>query len=207
MVQSPTRAKEKKLAAAGYHLIAGIDEVGRGALAGPVVAAAVILPPRLKAPWLKLVRDSKQLSSSQREALFPPIEQAAMARGIGIVPAEEIDTEGIVAATRRAMCLAVNQLSCAADFLLIDALDLPALPIPQESLIRGDCLCFSISCASILAKVTRDRIMREMDTLYPGYGFQQHKGYGTEEHLSSLRRLGPSPVHRRSFAPVKELLR
>lgn len=207
MVQSPTRAKERKLAAAGYHLIAGIDEVGRGALAGPVVAAAVILPPRLKAPWLKLVRDSKQLSSSQREALFPLIEQAAVARGIGIVPAEEIDTEGIVAATRRAMCLAVNQLSCAADFLLIDALDLPALPIPQKSLIRGDCLCFSISCASILAKVTRDRLMREMDTLYPGYGFQQHKGYGTEEHLSSLRRLGPLPVHRRSFAPVKELLR
>lgn len=204
--QLPTRARERKLAAAGYHLIAGIDEVGRGALAGPVVAAAVILPCRLKAPWLKAVRDSKQLTSSQRETLFPLIRNAAVTAGIGIVPAEEIDTLGIVPATRQAMCLAVNQLSCPPDFLLIDALELP-LSIPQESLIKGDCLCFSISCASILAKVTRDRLMEELDALYLGYGFKRHKGYGTKEHLASLRQWGPSSVHRRSFAPVGELLR
>lgn len=207
MVQLPTWANEKRLRAMGYHLIAGIDEVGRGALAGPVVAAAVILPLRLRAPWLKSVRDSKQLTPSQREALFPLIMKAAVATGIGIVPAEKIDTQGIVPATRQAMCLAVNQLSCTPDFLLIDALDLPALLFPQESLIRGDCLCFSISCASILAKVSRDRIMKELDALCPGYGFKEHKGYGTREHLSCLSRLGPCIVHRRSFAPVKGLLR
>lgn len=195
---------EKSLAEQGYQLVAGIDEVGRGALAGPVVAAAVVLPCDPDSPWLSLVRDSKQLTPRRREALFPRIQEVAVAIGIGMVPAEEIDIHGIFKATRLAMEQAASRLSCSPHFLLIDGMSLPGLPLLQKKVIGGDGLCLSIACASIIAKVTRDRLMVEFDGLYPGYGLAKHKGYGTREHLSNLRQLGPSPIHRHSFTPVRE---
>ena len=203
MSSRPSFVEERRLHRQGYRLIAGIDEVGRGALAGPVAAAAVVLPRGLKTPWLAQVRDSKELTAARREYLSAHIHEVALAMGIGMVPAEAIDVMGIVAATRLAMGRAIEQISPSPEFLLIDALKLPALALPQKSLVRGDKLCLSIACASIVAKVTRDRLMREMDGHYPGYGFARHKGYGTERHLSSLRELGACPIHRRSFAPMR----
>ena len=190
----------------GYRYIAGVDEVGRGALAGPVVAAAVILPCRFKAAWLRHVNDSKLLTPDKREYLFDHIQEAAISTGVGIVSHRIIDTRNIVRATRMAMKRAIAQLSPAADTLLIDFLSLPEVPIPQKGIVNGDGLCFSIACASIIAKVTRDHLMIEMDAVYPGYKLGKHKGYCTEEHVAHLNRLGPSPIHRRSFHPVKEML-
>jgi len=189
----------------GYRLIAGIDEVGRGALAGPVTAAAVILPPRIDTPWQDEIRDSKQLSPSRREYLFQHIKETAISAGIGMVPPETIDTQGIVKATKSAMKTAIERLSPAPDYLLIDYLLLPEVPLPQKGITSGDRLCFSIACASIIAKVTRDRFMIQLDRDYPGYGLAKHKGYGTREHLSCLCRMGTCPIHRRSFRPVREV--
>jgi ribonuclease HII len=203
--QAPSFAEEAELQGQGCRFVAGIDEAGRGPLAGPVVAAAVILPCPLDVPWLSQVKDSKQLTPVRREYLFQHIWETATAIGVGTVPHDVIDCQGIVSATRLAMKQAIDQLSPPADYLLIDYLRLPGVPVPQKAITSGDILCFSIACASIIAKVTRDRLMREVDGAYPGYGFAQHKGYGTKEHLACLRRLGPSPVHRRSFRPVKEL--
>jgi ribonuclease HII len=202
----PTFAKEQGLWQQGYRLIAGIDEVGRGPLAGPVVAAAVILPCDSDAPWLLQVRDSKRLRPRKREFLSESIREAAAAIGIGAVSPETIDEKGIVASTRLAMRYAVEQLAQTPDFLLIDAITLPDLAIPQEGIIRGDALSLSIAAASIIAKVARDRLMIEFDSLYPGYGFSRNKGYATPEHLSNLKHLGPCPIHRKSFRPVRELL-
>jgi ribonuclease HII len=202
-----TLAEERRLPGQGYRHIAGIDEVGRGALAGPVVAAAVVLPRGLRAFWLAQVRDSKELTPAQREWLSALIREVATAVGIGWMPAEAIDAQGIVPATRLAMARAVEEVSPSPDFLLIDALKLPSLSQPQLSLVRGDKYCPSISCASIVAKVARDQLMREMDGLYPGYGFSRNKGYGTGFHLSSLMEQGACPIHRRSFAPVAGNLR
>lgn len=202
----PSWAEEKALGAQGYQLIAGIDEAGRGALAGPVVAAAVILPRQLDAGWLNQVKDSKQLSSAQRELLFPLIKEMAASVGIGIVHHEAIDTQNILRATRLAMKLAIEQLSPAPDSLLIDGMRLSEVPLPQKGITNGDELCFSIACASIMAKVSRDRLMIELDSTYTGYGLAKHKGYGTKEHLACLRRLGPCPIHRQSFRPVKEII-
>ena len=199
----PTFNEEKDLLARGYGLIAGIDEVGRGSLAGPVAAAAVILPPRIKSPWLSQVRDSKQLTPKQRQLLAPKIMEEALSFGVGMVSSDEIDKRGIVRATRKAMGLAVKQLDPAPDYLLIDAVALPALKLPQKHMIKGDCLCISISCASIVAKVARDKLMTEYGRKYPGYGFGSHKGYGTEEHVAALQRLGACGIHRRSFEPVR----
>jgi len=206
MLPKPSLAEEKKLEAQGYRLIAGVDEVGRGALAGPVVAAAVILPADIDAPWLSQVRDSKQLRPASRELLFPHINEVAISAGIGVVPHEVIDARGIVQATRLAMKLAIDQLSPPAESLLIDYLSLPEVPLPQKGVVKGDSLCFSIACASIIAKVARDRLMIEFDRVYPGYRFAQHKGYGTEKHISYLYRLGPSPIHRQSFHPVSDIM-
>jgi ribonuclease HII len=200
----PSLNEENGLSAQGYRLIAGVDEAGRGALAGPVVAAAVILPQYPEFPWLKSVRDSKEIPPAKRESLFDLIKQEAIAVSIGIIAPQTIDVIGILDATKLAMCHAVEQLSSPADFLLIDCVRLPQLRISQKSIIRGDKLCISISCASIIAKVTRDRIMMELDQLHPGYGLANHKGYGTREHVNSLRLQGPSPIHRYSFAPVRE---
>ena len=202
----PSFVEERKLEAQGYQRISGIDEVGRGALAGPVVAAAVILPRRISVPWLKQVRDSKLLNPAKREYLFNHIYETAISIGVGTVSYEIIDTRGIVKATQLAMKLAIDQLSPPPEALLIDYLSLPEVLLPQKGIVDGDCLCFSIACASIIAKVTRDRLMVELDSIYPGYGLAQHKGYWTEEHLLNLRRLGPSPIHRRSFHPIREMI-
>lgn len=204
MRQVPSFAEERLLRAQGYRLIAGVDEVGRGALAGPVAAAAVILPARMRTAWLDKVRDSKQLTPRMREGLYPKIIKAAIAFGIGTISNDVIDSHGIVKATRLAMKQAIDRLSPRADSLLIDYLSLPEVPLPQKGVLDGDSLCLSIACASIIAKVARDHIMVELDSAYPGYGLAQHKGYGTEEHFSRLQRLGPCPIHRYSFQPVKD---
>jgi ribonuclease HII len=204
--QFPNLDEEDKLKSQGYELIAGIDEVGRGALAGPVVAGAVILPHRANLPWFGLVRDSKELDSRKRESLFDLISKEAVAVGIGIVPPEVIDSINILKATRLAMIQAVEKLPKQPTFLLIDRITLSQCPIPQRGITRGDKSCLSIACASIVAKVTRDRMMEELDIKYPGYGFAQHKGYGTRKHISCLRKLGPSPIHRLYFAPVRKIV-
>jgi len=204
--QKPSFTEEKMLEAQGYQYIAGIDEAGRGSLAGPVVAAAIILPCQIDTPWLNQVKDSKQLSPARRESLFQHIHEVAISTGIGVVPHKVIDAEGIIKATRLAMKLATDQLSPAPEFLLIDYMRLPEVPLPQKGITNGDCLCFSIACASIMAKVSRDHLMIELDEIYPNYGLAQHKGYGTKGHLACLRRLGPSPIHRQSFKPVKEII-
>jgi len=194
------------LAAQGYFRVAGIDEAGRGPLAGPVVAAAVILPQGFDAPWLGLVRDSKQLTGATRELLYRHIYEAALSVGVGLCDSLTIDKRGIVAATRQAMKQAVRQLQPPAESLLIDYVSLPEVRLPQKPITHGDGLCLSIACASIVAKVTRDHLMVEFDGVYPGYGFRKHKGYGTPEHFSCLQRLGPCPIHRRSFQPVKSMI-
>jgi len=204
--QFPNLDEENKLKAQGYELVAGIDEVGRGALAGPVVAGAVILPNTANLPWFELVRDSKELNSGKRESLFESINKEAIAVGIGIVPSQVIDSVNILKATRIAMMQAVEKLSKKPNFLLIDRIGLSQCPIPQRGITRGDKVCLSIACASIIAKVTRDRMMEEFDKTYPGYGFARHKGYGTGSHLSSLQKLGPSPIHRLYFAPVRNIV-
>ena len=206
MSQFPNLDEEDKLKAQGYEFIAGIDEVGRGALAGPVVASAVILPHPASLPWFELVRDSKELNSRKRESLFDPINKEAIAVGIGIVPSQVIDSVNILKATRMAMMQAVEKLPKQPNFLLIDRIGLSQCPIPQRGITRGDKSCLSIACASIIAKVTRDRIMEEFDQIHPGYGFAQHKGYGTGRHLSCLQKLGPSPIHRLYFAPVRNII-
>jgi ribonuclease HII len=204
--QLPNLAHENELRSQGYELIAGIDEVGRGALAGPVVASAVILPQPANLSSLGLVRDSKELDSRKREYLFELINKEAVAVGIGIVPSQVIDAVNILKATRLAMIQAVEKLPRQPHFLIIDRVTLSQCPIPQRGITRGDKLCLSIACASIIAKVTRDRIMAEFDQIYPGYGFAQHKGYGTGRHISCLQKLGPSPIHRLYFAPIRSLI-
>lgn len=203
--KKPTLAEEEALRAQGYHHIAGLDEAGRGAWAGPVVAAAVILP--LDDPHLSRsldgVRDSKQLSPRQRDALYERIRAVAVAVGVGVVPAEGIDAMGIVPATRQAMAAAVAQLSPSPDFLLIDFLRLNEVALPQKGIVKGDARCLSIAAASIIAKVTRDRLLIGWEETYPGYGFARHKGYGTRQHRAALKRLGPCGIHRHSYAPVR----
>jgi ribonuclease HII len=187
----------------GYSLIAGLDEAGRGPLAGPVVAAAVMLPEGLLIPG---VNDSKQVPEPERERLFEVIRQQAVSYGIGIVDERTIDDVNIYQATIIAMEKAVACLNPRPDYLLLDAITLPRVSIPQKPIIKGDCRSNSIAAASILAKVTRDRLMLELHEKYPQYHFHKHKGYCTKEHLSLLREHGPCDAHRRSFAPVAELL-
>ena len=206
MSKPPNFDEENALQAQGYRFIAGVDEAGRGALAGPVVAGAVILPYPAHLPWLSLVRDSKQLSPRKREPLFDLIQRQAVAVGIGIVPSQIIDSINILRATKLAMQQAIEQLSPLPQILLIDRLTLPEISTLQKGITRGDELCLSIACASIIAKVTRDHIMMEFSKAYPDYGLAKHKGYGTAEHLACLRRLGPSPIHRLSFAPIKQTI-
>lgn len=206
MSQFPNLDEEDKLKSQGYELIAGIDEVGRGALAGPVVASAVILPYPANLPWFELVRDSKELNSRKRESLFDLINKEAVAVGTGIIPSQTIDSMNILRATKLAMMQAVEKLPKQPSFLLIDRITLTQCHIPQRGITRGDKSCLSIACASIIAKVTRDRIMEEFDQIYPGYGFARHKGYGTGKHISCLQKLGPSPIHRLYFAPVRNII-
>jgi ribonuclease HII len=198
-------AQELALWRAGYTRLGGIDEVGRGPLAGPVVVAAVVLPPFFESPWLPLVRDSKALSANQRERLATAIRQDALAYGVGVQSARMIDEFGLAAALRAATDDALARLSCPPDFLLLDAFVHRPSPLPQVALIGGDAMCASIACASIVAKVARDHILCGLDRRFPGYGLAAHKGYGTPAHLRALAELGPSPIHRRSFAPVRAL--
>jgi ribonuclease HII len=187
---------EQVLWQSGVQAIAGVDEAGRGPLAGPVVAAAVIFP---VACVVEGVDDSKKLSSTRREELFSAIRERATAIGVGIVDHQEIDRINILQATFRAMYSAVDNLAVRPDHLLVDGNSFPARDIPFTTIIHGDALCHAIAAASIIAKVTRDRIMLEQDVLYPEYGFARHKGYGTSEHRAAIERWGLCPIHRRSF--------
>ncbi len=205
----PTLAHERRLQRHGYTLIAGIDEAGRGAWAGPVVAAAVIFPLQNHSltKTLRGVNDSKQLTPRRREALIAVIRAASVTVGIGLATPTEIDALNILAATRLAMQRAVASLHPQPEALLIDAVNLSSLlSLPQRSMNYGDCISLTIAAASILAKVTRDRIMRDLDTRHPGYGFARHKGYGTALHKAALEELGVSESHRRSYRPVAKIL-
>jgi len=183
----------------GVTRLAGIDEAGRGPLAGPVVAAAVIIGPERR---IKGLADSKLLTAEQREALFDRITARAVAVGVGIVDHETIDRINILQATHRAMLEALAALSVAPDFVITDFVALRDLTCPQRNLVDGDARCASVAAASIIAKVTRDRLMLDADRTFPEYGFARHKGYATPEHLAALDRLGPCPLHRRTFSGV-----
>ena len=196
---------ERDAREAGALRIAGLDEAGRGPLAGPVVAAAVVFPDGLLIPG---VTDSKQLSESRRERLYAEITGAATAYGIGIVDERTIDEINIREASIVAMERALAAITPQPDFLLIDGnFTLPRVPLSQRPIIKGDCLSHSIAAASILAKVTRDRLMRELHERYPQYNFQKHKGYGTKEHIELIRLHGPCEAHRKSFQPIADMLR
>jgi len=188
----------------GHRLIAGIDEAGRGALCGPVVAAAVILPEGLR---INGVDDSKKLSPAQRERLFDLIMSQALSVGVGMGGPELIDRINILQATRYAMAEAVQQLTPQPDILLIDGITPIDSHIPQKTIKKGDSLSLSIAAASIIAKESRDRLMRELEILHPGYGFASHKGYGCASHMDAIRQLGPTAIHRKTFAGVREHLR
>jgi len=200
----PTDEFELEARRRGYRRIAGLDEAGRGPLAGPVVAAAVILPTRCRLSGLD---DSKQVPELERTRLYEVIIQRARAVAVGVATEQEIDSLNILEATRLAMSRALASLTPSADCLLIDAVTLPNLPIPSRSIIKGDTLSMSIAAASIVAKVTRDRMMAMYHRAYPVYNFLSHKGYGTEEHLQQLAQHGPCAIHRRTFAPVAQLIR
>jgi len=193
--------EEMRLWERGYLLVAGIDEAGRGPLAGPVVAAACILPATFNLPGLN---DSKRLSEKKREILYQEIVEQAVAYSIGTAESTEIDALNIYQATRLAMKRAVEGLKVRPHYLLVDGNMTLDIKISQKGLIGGDRISASIAAASILAKVTRDRMMEDLHTLYPEYGFASNKGYGTKEHLQALRQLGPCPIHRKSFARVDE---
>lgn len=195
---------ERELRKEGFCRIAGIDEAGRGPLAGPVVAAAVLLPP--EAEELPGVFDSKQLSDAERRELFRELKATAGVEiAIAVVDAATIDKINILRATHAAMCEAAGRLK-KIDFVLVDGLPVPGFEVPVRNVIRGDATSASIAAASIVAKVTRDEIMEAAELEYPGYGFARHKGYGTADHLEALRKLGPCPLHRRSFRPVREII-
>ena len=204
---SPNFEHELKLHAKGFQSIAGIDEAGRGPWAGPVTAGAVILPLDEKClQELVGVRDSKQLSEKKRDWLYEVIKEVAIDWQVVHIFAEEIDALGILVATKKAMRTAVEQLSPMADALVIDAVKLSDWEIPQVSLIKGDQRSLSIAAASIMAKVSRDRLMRDMEEKYPNYGFAQHKGYGTKKHREALSVMGPCKIHRKSYKPIQAIL-
>lgn len=195
LVQFETAARQK-----GYNVIAGIDEAGRGPLAGPVVAAACVIPDGC---FIENVNDSKQLSSSVRRQVFDYLKNCpGIIYGVGIVGPEIIDRINILQATIQAMLIAVSQLSCIPDILLVDGLHLEHPSIPCQKIIKGDTLSQSIAAASVIAKETRDELMTGFDALWPLYGFKNHKGYGTKQHMLALSQHGPCPLHRRSFEPL-----
>jgi len=196
-------ALRARLLRAGARIVAGVDEVGVGPLAGPLVACAVILPERVELPGLD---DSKRLSPQARERLAVKIREQALALGLGFLTPQEVDAFNVHRASLEAMRRAVLQLAMMPDHVLVDARTIPGITPPQTALVHGDAVDGSIAAASIVAKVHRDAFMVQLHERFPGYGFAGHKGYPTREHLAALRRLGPSPMHRRSFAPVAELL-
>lgn len=191
---------EDEARAGGFQFVAGLDEVGRGALAGPVVAAAVVLDPRASLP--AGLNDSKKLSARQRERIAEELRSSAIAYAVGQIEADEIDRINILQATRRAMLNALDQLATRADYLLIDALELKDANLPQRAIIRGDSISASIAAASIIAKTFRDQLMHEYQEVYPQYNFAAHVGYGTRAHIEALRTHGACPIHRKSFRGV-----
>lgn len=193
-------AVESELRAGGYALVAGVDEAGRGALAGPVVAAAVVLPAGLH---IAGVADSKILRPARRERLAAAIAAEALSVGVGIVSARAVDALNILRATHLAMRIALGELDPMADAAVVDGLPVPGLPVHSRAVVDGDRLCHCVAAASIIAKVTRDHLMCDLDRHYPGYGLAIHKGYGTTEHRAAISALGPSPVHRMTFAPLR----
>ncbi len=195
---------ESKLWKKGADFVAGVDEVGRGPLAGPVVSAAVIMP---KDFCNKKIKDSKQLTPIQREELFSIIIDNALTFSVGCVDAHVIDRINILKATFESMYRAIDKLRIFPDHVLVDGTEIPGLPIPQTGIIKGDCVCFSIAAASIVAKVFRDRIMELYDLEFPAYNFSKNKGYGTKYHIQMLHKVGPCKIHRKSFNPVKLLAR
>ncbi len=195
---------EKKAYENGASIIAGIDEAGRGPLAGPVVAAAVVLPREFRH---KTLNDSKQLSPDQRDEIYAELtSRVDVFWATGVSDVNVIDAYNVLRATWRAMAIALKKLPVAPDFILIDGLPVPGLRVRQRAIVGGDAKSFSIAAASVIAKVTRDRLMLQLHEQYPQYNFAQHKGYGTPEHLAAITRYGPSPVHRRTFAPIRETL-
>jgi ribonuclease HII len=196
-------ATERQAREMGYQVVAGIDEVGLGPLAGPAVAAAVVLPIGARLPGLD---DSKKLAPEDRERLDRSIRRRAVAFGVCAIAPELIDRDGLTRARQMAMTGAVEQLQVPAEYLLVDAWDVPDLPLPQMCVIKGDGVCASIMAASVVAKVYRDALMVAYDRQYPGYGFAEHKGYATPAHRRALRELGPSPIHRMSWAPIRAVL-
>ena len=202
---APTYDEEAGLLEGGYSVIAGVDEAGRGSLAGPVVAGAAVLPTHPAGEWLAGIGDSKRLTPRKREAALRDMRNVPVSMAAGVATAGEIDAMGIVGATRAAMARAIDALPVRPEFLLLDAILLPDVNIEQRAIIKGDAKCLSIAAASIVAKETRDSMMRELDTEYPEYGFAKHKGYGTRQHLESLESIGPCEVHRFTFSPVRRL--
>lgn len=188
---------EKQIYDTGIDLICGIDEAGRGPLAGPVVVAAVIMPQDSMIEW---VNDSKKVSEKKRELLYEKIINECISYGVGIVDQKEIDKINILNATKKGLTMALKEMKIKPERILVDALtDIDTLGIPYKSIIKGDAKCYSIAAASIIAKVTRDRIMREWDKVYPEYGFEKHKGYGTSQHIQAIKEIGPCPIHRKTF--------
>ena len=200
---------EQDVRSLNYKYIAGVDEVGRGPLAGPVVSAAVVLPHDLVGDegWLSVINDSKKLSESKRQMAYEIISSEAVSVAVGITNASTIDSVGILPATISSMFTALRGLEVSPDFVLFDFIPLKDCEYPYRTVVKGDTKSYSISAASIIAKVTRDELMKEADEQYPGYGFSGHKGYGTAKHLDAIKRLGPCEIHRRSFAPIKNYVR
>ena len=201
----PDLSLEQGLYCQGLRLVAGVDEAGRGPLAGPVVAAAVILPPDLigDEPWLGLLDDSKRLSPTQREKAVIAIQDHALAIGVGQVSSVDIDRKGISLATIEAMMTAVANLPVTPNHLLLDFVYISSCLLPFDTVVKGDSISYSIDAASNVAKVTRDRWMVQADAQYPGYAFASHKGYPTADHVARLNELGPCPIHRQSYGPVR----
>lgn len=192
---------EEELYDTGFQAICGVDEAGRGPLAGPVVVAACILPPFLR---IEGINDSKQLTSKKRQELYKRIMKEALDYNIVFISVEEVDELNIYQATKKGMLEAIRGLKLSPDYVLIDAMPLNELEISHESIIHGDARCASVAAASILAKVTRDNYMEKMDIKYPNYGFKKHKGYGTKLHFEALEKYGPCPIHRKTFFPVSK---
>ena len=208
MPRTPTQDEERRLRAAGYARVAGVDEVGRGPIAGPVVAGAVVLPDLdgVAREELLLLRDSKTLTERQIERADRLVREIALGVGIGAASSAEIDRIGIAAATRKAMRRALERLPARPDHVLVDAFALDWRRTPCTAVVKGDALCSAIAAASIVAKAHRDALMRRLARRYPGYGLASHKGYASAAHLAAVASLGPSPAHRRSFSPLKPTL-
>ncbi|MBK15677.1 MAG: ribonuclease HII [Chloroflexi bacterium] len=202
----PDNYEEKQLTNFGYKFIAGIDEVGRGTLAGPVLSALVIFRKDFDSEWFPELDDSKRLTKNKRLDLFNLINSDALCVSVGSASNNEIDESGIISATKLSMVRAIENSEIIPDYLLIDAVELDSVDVPQKSIIKGDQISSSIAAASIIAKVTRDQIMVDFDKVYPEYGFGNHKGYGTKAHIDSINNYGITPLHRKSFEPVKSMI-